>query len=103
MDDQLDVHREHRHGSFFLIDSNKRLTDAPQTGSAIANFVLAMVLHPEVLAKAQAEVDSVVGRSRLPDFCDRPSLPYVEAMVSECLRYSTPAPLSTSVRLNIVR
>lgn len=58
-----------------------------------------MVRHPEVFAKAQAEVDSVVGRSRLPDFGDRPSMPYIEAMLSECLRYATPAPLSTSHRL----
>ena len=54
-----------------------------------------MVRHPEVFAKAQAEVDSVVGHSRLPDFGDRPSMPYIEAMLSECLRYATPAPLST--------
>ena len=55
-----------------------------------------MVRHPEVLAKAQEEVDSVVGHSKLPNLCDRPSMPYIEAMLSECLRYATPAPLSTS-------
>lgn len=71
-----------------------------QTGSAIANFVLAMVRHPKVFAKAQAEVDSVVGHSRLPNFSDRPAMPYIEAMLSECLRYSTPAPLSTSSGLD---
>ena len=53
-----------------------------------------MVRHPDVLAKAQAEVDSVVGHSRLPNFSDRPSMPYIDAMLSECLRYATPAPLS---------
>ena len=59
-----------------------------------------MVRHPDVFAKAQAEVDAVVGHSRLPDFGDRPSMPYIEAMLSECLRYSTPAPLSTSLPSN---
>ena len=59
-----------------------------------------MVQHPEVLAKAQAEVDSVVGYSRLPDFGDRPAMPYIEAMLSECLRYASPAPLSTSFSLD---
>lgn len=62
-----------------------------------------MVRHPEVLAKAQAEVDSVVGHSRLPDFGDRPAMPYIEAMLSECLRYATPAPLSTLPDLNHVK
>ena len=62
-----------------------------------------MVRHPEVLAKAQAEVDSVVGHSRLPEFSDRSSMPYIEAMLSECLRYATPAPLSTPFGLNNVR
>jgi cytochrome P450 len=69
------------------------------TGSAIANFVLAMVRHPDVFAKARAEVDSVVGRSRLPNFGDRPAMPYIEAMLSECLRYSAPAPLNLPHRL----
>jgi cytochrome P450 len=62
-----------------------------------------MVRHPEVLAKAQAEVDSVVGHSRLPDFSDRPAMPYIEAMLSECLRYATPAPLSALPDLNYAR
>jgi len=69
------------------------------TGSAVANFVLAMVQNPDVLAKAQAEVDSVVGHSRLPYFSDRPSMPYIEAMLSECLRYASPAPLNLPHRL----
>jgi hypothetical protein len=31
-----------------------------------------MVLYPEVQRKAQAEIDAVVGKDRLPDFGDRP-------------------------------
>jgi len=69
------------------------------TGSAIANFFLAMTLHPEVLAAAQKEIDTVVGNTRLPTFSDRPSLPYMECMMSECLRYSCPAPLNLPHRL----
>ncbi|CCO36214.1 O-methylsterigmatocystin oxidoreductase Short=OMST oxidoreductase [Rhizoctonia solani AG-1 IB] len=38
-------------------------------------FVLAMVLHPEVQTKAQAEIDSVLGGTRLPEMADRDSLP----------------------------
>nr|ANC28044.1 cytochrome P450 [Polyporus umbellatus] len=63
------------------------------TVSAISHFFLAMIQHPEVLQKAQKEIDAAVGNSRLPTFSDRPNLPYVDAIVSECLRISSPVPL----------
>ncbi|KAI0718536.1 CyP450 monooxygenase [Cerioporus squamosus] len=50
-------------------------------------FLCAMALFPEVQRKAQAELDAVVGRNRLPRFNDRNSLPYVNALVYECLRW----------------
>ncbi|KAF8748995.1 cytochrome p450 [Rhizoctonia solani] len=56
-------------------------------------FVLAMVLHPEVQAKAQAEIDSVLGGSRLPEMTDRESLPYVCCIVKEVLRWWPAFPL----------
>ena len=52
-----------------------------------------MAQHPEVLKKAQAEIDSAVGSARLPTFSDRENLPYVDAVVKECLRISSPVPL----------
>lgn len=57
--------------------------------------MLAMVLYPDVQAHAQAELDSVVGPSKLPDFEDRPSLPYVEAVLTEALRWMPVTPLGT--------
>ncbi|ELU38086.1 cytochrome P450 [Rhizoctonia solani AG-1 IA] len=56
-------------------------------------FVLAMVLHPEVQAKAQAEIDSVLGGTRLPEMTDRESLPYVCCIVKEVLRWWPAFPL----------
>ena len=53
----------------------------------MGSFILAMVLHPEVQAKVQAEIDQVVGRSRLPTFADRPLLPYIDAILNETLRW----------------
>ena len=46
-----------------------------------------MLLHPEVQQKAQEHIDAVVGSGRLPNFSDRPFLPYIDAIVNECLRW----------------
>ena len=51
-----------------------------------------MALYPEVQKKAQAEIDAVVGPNRLPDFHDRPSLPYINAVVKEISRWNLVTP-----------
>ena len=50
-------------------------------------LILEMTLHPEVLKRAQDEIAQVVGDNRLPDFDDRPHLPYVECVLRELYRY----------------
>lgn len=53
-----------------------------------------MVMNPTAQQKAQAEIDTVCAlQSRLPTFADKPSLPYVEALVLETLRWSAVTPL----------
>ncbi|KAG6333534.1 hypothetical protein ID866_5559 [Astraeus odoratus] len=56
-------------------------------------FIAAMFLYPDVQTKAQEEIDRVVGTSRLPDFRDRPNLPYVDALLLECFRWHPVLPL----------
>ncbi|KAJ6627486.1 cytochrome P450 [Mycena sp. CBHHK59/15] len=63
-----------------------------QTVSAVYAFFLAIALHPAVQARAQAEIDAVVGRDRLPTFADRDDLPYVDALVKEVLRWNAVVP-----------
>lgn len=48
-----------------------------------------MISHPDVLARAQQEIDSVVGKDRLPTFEDKDSLPYINALVHEAMRYES--------------
>jgi len=67
-----------------------------QTISTFLVFHLAMVLNPEVQAKAQAEIDRVVGKDRLPNFDDRLALPYVGAVLRETLRWHPVAPFGAS-------
>ncbi|KAI0351218.1 cytochrome P450 [Trametes cingulata] len=64
------------------------------TRGALATFFLAMTRHPDVLHKAQCEVDKAVGKERLPDFGDRRSLPYIDAMLEELYRWNPPLPLA---------
>ncbi|KAJ6508727.1 cytochrome P450 [Mycena sanguinolenta] len=69
---------------------------ADTTVSALASFFLAMATHPEVQRKAQTEIDTVVGDHRLPGFEDRSSLPYVEAVYREVLRWRPVLPLGVA-------
>ncbi|XP_022716967.1 isoflavone 2'-hydroxylase-like [Durio zibethinus] len=49
--------------------------------------------HPEVLKKAQTEVDKVVGHGRLVEESDLANLPYLHCIISETLRMKPPGPL----------
>ncbi|CAE6539955.1 unnamed protein product [Rhizoctonia solani] len=62
-------------------------------GSVVNSFFLVACLYPEVMKKAQAEIDSSVGRERIPNLDDRSSLPYTNALVLEIMRMWPPVPL----------
>ncbi|KAF7292754.1 O-methylsterigmatocystin oxidoreductase [Mycena indigotica] len=57
------------------------------SSAVLGAFFLIMLLHPEAHDKAQAEIDSIVGKDRLPTFSDREHLPYIEALMKELLRW----------------
>lgn len=63
------------------------------TVSVVTCFILAMIRYPGVQRKAQKEIESLLGSSKLPSFEDRDSLPYVNALVQELYRWSPTAPL----------
>ncbi|KAG1730256.1 cytochrome P450 [Suillus paluster] len=64
------------------------------TASVMMNFILVMILHPHIQEKAHDIIESVVGTKRLPTFQDRASLPYVDAILRECLRWRPVLPLA---------
>ncbi|KAF8073626.1 cytochrome P450 [Lyophyllum atratum] len=63
------------------------------TSSTLSFFILAMLLYPEYQTKAQEEIDAIIGSERLPEFHDRQSLPFLECLLQETLRWkhSTPS------------
>ncbi|KAK0501166.1 cytochrome P450 [Armillaria luteobubalina] len=72
---------------------------ADTTVASVYAFFKAMLLYPEVQAKAQAEIDAVIGDDRLPRFDDRERLQYVNALVLEVLRWHTVAPMAIPHRV----
>lgn len=54
---------------------------------------MAMILNPRVQKKAQAELDEVVGKDRLPSIADQANLPYIRSIMAEVFRYFPAIPL----------
>jgi cytochrome P450 len=53
---------------------------------------VAMLIYPDIQKRAQNELDSVIGRERLPTFEDRPKLPFIDAVCKEVLRWRPVSP-----------
>ena len=68
----------------------------PQSASVVHTFVLAMVLYPDVQARARAEINQVVRHDTIPSMDDRTSLPYLDAVFYEVLRWYPVVPLGLS-------
>ncbi|KAF8885538.1 cytochrome P450 [Gymnopilus junonius] len=67
--------------------------------SSLSIFILAMVLYPSVQARAQKELDELLGPSQLPEFDDRPHLPYLECVLQETYRWNNALPIGVPHRL----
>ncbi|KAK3697323.1 hypothetical protein QZH41_004723 [Actinostola sp. cb2023] len=57
-------------------------------------LIACLVNYPEVQCKAQAEIDTVIGRDRLPVLEDGSKLHYLQAVIKETHRFCTIAHLS---------
>ncbi|KAF7373059.1 Cytochrome P450 [Mycena sanguinolenta] len=93
-EDLTDIEREEQEAIIKTTAANMYIAGVDTTVSAMGTFILAMLLNPEVQKKAQAEIDSVVGPGQLPSFADKPTLPYISAIVKEVLRWRNVTPLA---------
>ncbi|XP_016048180.1 cytochrome P450 2C15-like isoform X1 [Erinaceus europaeus] len=66
-----------------------------ETTSTTLRYALLLLLkHSEVTAKAQEEIERVIGRHRSPSMQDRSHMPYMDALVHEVQRYIDLLPIS---------
>ncbi|KZT10004.1 cytochrome P450 [Laetiporus sulphureus 93-53] len=63
------------------------------TASLMTTFFLVMACYPEIQKKAQAEIDAVIGPTRLPSPSDEEYLPYVGYLIKELHRINPIVPL----------
>ncbi|EUC60772.1 cytochrome P450 family protein [Rhizoctonia solani AG-3 Rhs1AP] len=86
----------HQESSLGLAEMEDRVRWAAGTIFSVAStrvFIMAMAMHPEIQARAQAEIDAVIG-TRLPEIADQSSLPYVRRIVKEVFRWRMVLPLA---------
>ncbi|TBU42969.1 cytochrome P450, partial [Dichomitus squalens] len=70
------------------------IAGADTTLSTLSTFLAAMASHPEAQKCAQKELSRVIGSDRLPTLADKEDLPYVMAIVKECMRWRSVVPLA---------
>lgn len=60
---------------------------ADTTAAQLLTLVLAFAIHPEVQQRAREEIDRVCGTDRAPTWSDFQSLPYINAIIKEGMRW----------------
>ncbi|THU90793.1 cytochrome P450 [Dendrothele bispora CBS 962.96] len=75
------------------VESIKDMGASALTMTATASFFFAMSLYPDVQAKAREELDRVLGPGKIPRLSDRGSLPYIEAVYRELMRWHPTVPM----------
>ncbi|KAJ7782203.1 cytochrome P450 [Mycena olivaceomarginata] len=83
----------------FILAQLEQTAQSEDDDEDLKGAAAAMFAAGESTAKAQKEIDSVVGDLRLPDFKDRENLPFVECILQETLRWNPALPLGVPHRV----
>ncbi|XP_019752042.1 cytochrome P450 2J2-like [Hippocampus comes] len=77
-----------------LVSSLDLLEAGTETSATTLRWALVYMMHyPDIQRKVQAEIDNVIGQSRLPALLDRLNMPYTEAVIYEIQRMGNIVPL----------
>jgi cytochrome P450 len=76
--------------TFFFLVQDLFFGGTSTTAHSMQWLMAEMINHPQVFKKLREEIDSVVGRNRLVEDSDIPSLHYLQAVVKETLRLHPP-------------
>ncbi|OXV06661.1 hypothetical protein Egran_05572, partial [Elaphomyces granulatus] len=57
-------------------------------------LIQAIILHPEIQQRAQAQLDEVCGEDRSPNWADYQQLPYISMIIKETMRWRPVTPLA---------
>jgi len=62
------------------------------TSNTLTWSILYLLTHPEAQEKLHKEIDTVIGKNRLPTLADKANMPYTEAIMNETLRKGSLTP-----------
>ncbi|VFV38994.1 cytochrome p450 2f1-like [Lynx pardinus] len=90
----------HFHMDTLLMTTHNLLFGGTETvGTTLRHAFLVLMKYPKVQARVQEEIDSVVGRERLPALEDRAAMPYTDAVIHEVQRFADVIPMNLPHRV----
>jgi len=70
------------------------------TAASVMNMIQLMCVYPDVLKRAQAEIDAVIGEERSPVWNDFANLPIINQLVKEGQRFRPVTPIGFPHKLD---
>uniref|UniRef100_A0A8C6LM39 Cytochrome P450 family 2 subfamily J member 2 n=1 Tax=Nothobranchius furzeri TaxID=105023 RepID=A0A8C6LM39_NOTFU len=77
-----------------LCSTDLFLAGTETTATTLLWALVFLIQHPEIQEMVHTEIDTVIGRTRLPSMADRINLPYTDAVIHEIQRFGNILPIN---------